>query len=166
MYVNYWILFFSSHVGVPGKSAGVIFTPVKTEIVSFAPELVGGWYKQKSSILLQLYTMGMVILRVPFNQAYGWCTPNFYKSILSAKCVCVFVCVSVLGASNNSGMIWIPYDWLNKFYSFCMLSIVSRHGLTIEALHRKQPNKSELALYKPLLHFYNHLKQLYISNKT
>jgi len=33
---------FSSHVGVPGKSDGVIFTPVKTEIVSFAPELVGG----------------------------------------------------------------------------------------------------------------------------
>ena len=33
---------FSSRVGVPGKSDGVIFTPVKTEIVSFAPELVGG----------------------------------------------------------------------------------------------------------------------------
>lgn len=37
-----YVLLYSSHVGVPGKSAGVIFTPVKTEIVSFAPELVGG----------------------------------------------------------------------------------------------------------------------------
>ena len=27
-------------------------------------------------------------------------------------------------------------------------------------------NKSKLALYKPLLYFYSHLKQLYISNKT
>ena len=43
-YVEYRTLFFSSHVGVPGKSAGMIFTPIKTEIVSFAPELVGGWY--------------------------------------------------------------------------------------------------------------------------
>ena len=27
-------------------------------------------------------------------------------------------------------------------------------------------NKSKLAPYKPLLYFYSHLKQLYISNKT
>ena len=47
-----------------------------------------------------------------------------------------------------------------------IVSVVRRHGLTIEAFYRKQSNKSELALYKPLLHFYNHLKQLYISNKT
>ena len=59
-------------------------------------------------------------------------------------------------------MIWTPYDWLNKFYSFC---VVSRHGLTIEAHRKNQPNKSKLALYKPLLHFYSQLKQLYISNK-
>ena len=46
-----------------------------------------------------------------------------------------------------------------------IVSIDSRHGLRIEALHRNQPNKSKLALYKPLLYFYSHLKQLYISNK-
>ena len=40
-----------------------------------------------------------------------------------------------------------------------------RHGLTIEASCRKYPNKSKLALFKPLLHIYSHLKQLYISNK-
>ena len=66
-------------------------------------------------------------------------------------------------------MIWTQYDWLNKFYSFCIAAIVgisSRRGLNIEACRRNQPNNSKLALYKPLLHFYNHLKQLYISNKT
>ena len=46
-----------------------------------------------------------------------------------------------------------------------IVGIVSSPDLTIEASHRNQPNKSKLALYKPLLHFYNHLKQLYISNK-
>ena len=62
-----------------------------------------------------------------------------------------------------------PYDWLNKHYSFCMaavVGIVSRRGLRIEVCHRNQPNKSKLALYKPLLCLYSHLKQLYISNKT
>ena len=46
-----------------------------------------------------------------------------------------------------------------------VVGIISRRGITIEAYHRNQPNKSKLALYKPLLHFYSHLKQLYISNK-
>ena len=40
--------------------------------------------------------------------------------------------------------------------------IDSRHGLIIDERHRNQPNKSKLALYKPLLHFYS---QLYMSNK-
>ena len=68
----------------------------------------------------------------------------------------------------TNGMIWTPYGWLNKFYSFCMaaiVSIISRHSLTIEVRHRKHPIKSKLALYKLLLHYYNHLKQLYISKK-
>ena len=46
-----------------------------------------------------------------------------------------------------------------------IVGIVGRHGLRIEPCHRNQPNKSKLTLYKPLLHFYSHLKQLYISNK-
>ena len=71
----------------------------------------------------------------------------------------------------TSGVMWHdmdPYDWLNKLCNFCMaaiVSIVTRCGLRIEAPHRNQTNKSKLALYKPLLHFYSHLKQLYISNK-
>ena len=65
-------------------------------------------------------------------------------------------------------MIWTPHDWLNKYYSFCMaaiVDIVSRRGLRMEVRHRNQPNKSKLALYKPLLRLYSHLKQPYISNK-
>ena len=46
---------------------------------------------------------------------------------------------------------WTLYDWLNKFYSFCMatvVGIIARHGLTIEVYYRNQPKN--LALYKPL----------------
>ena len=46
-----------------------------------------------------------------------------------------------------------------------IVGIVSRRGLRIEAHRTNQPNKSKLALYKPLLHLYSHLKQPYISNK-
>ena len=46
-----------------------------------------------------------------------------------------------------------------------LVGIVSRCSLTIETCHKNQSNKSKLALYKALLHFYNHLKQLYISKK-
>ena len=47
-----------------------------------------------------------------------------------------------------------------------IVDIVSRCGLRIGAHHRNQPNKNKLALYKPLLCLYSHLKQPYISNKT
>ena len=51
MYYVYVCVLFSSRVGVPGKSAGVIFTPVNTEIVSFAPELVGGQCNEMCEVL-------------------------------------------------------------------------------------------------------------------
>ena len=47
-----------------------------------------------------------------------------------------------------------------------IVDIVSRRGLRIGARHRNEPNKSKLALYKPLLRLYSHLKQPYISSKT
>ena len=47
-----------------------------------------------------------------------------------------------------------------------IVGIVSRRGLRIEACCRKQANKSELVLYKPLLCLYSHLKQPYISNRV
>ena len=72
-------------------------------------------------------------------------------------------------ANNNWWRDMTSYDWLSKFYSFGMAAIVSidsRRGLKIEVHYRNQPSKGKLALYKSLLHFYSHLKQLYISNKT
>ena len=47
-----------------------------------------------------------------------------------------------------------------------IVGIVSRRGHRIESRCRNQPNKSKLALYKPLLRLYSHLKQPPISNKT
>ena len=51
-------------------------------------------------------------------------------------------------------------------FDVVIVSIDCRHGLRIEAHHRKQPNKSKLALYT--IHYFtlSHLIQLYISNKT
>ena len=46
-----------------------------------------------------------------------------------------------------------------------IVGIVSRRGLRIEVCRRNQANKSKLALYKPLLCLYSHLKQPYISNR-
>ena len=46
-----------------------------------------------------------------------------------------------------------------------IVGIDSRRGHRIEVHCKNQPNKSKLAQYKPLLHFYSNLKQLYMSNK-
>ena len=62
------------------------------------------------------------------------------------------VCMCVPEAS---GMIWALYDWLNKFYSFCMVAavdVVSRRGLCIDFHSTNQPNRSKLELYKPSIH--------------
>ena len=86
--------------------------------------------------------------------------PGFWKLILPMKCVyvsvsvffCVCVCVSVCPPPKlviTSGVIWTLFDWLNKFYSFCiaaLVGIVIRPGLTIEMSHRNQPNKSKLVV--------------------
>ena len=44
-------------------------------------------------------------------------------------CVCVCVCVCVracMRARVCGGMIWTPYDWLNKFYNFCTAAKVAK----------------------------------------
>ena len=49
--------------------------------------------------------------------------------------MCGRVCVS---ASEASGMIWAPYDWLNKFYSCYMaivVGVVNGRGLGIDMRH-------------------------------
>ena len=47
-----------------------------------------------------------------------------------------------------------------------VVGITNGSGLGINTLCGKYPNKSMLALYKVLIHFYSHLKQLYLSNET
>ena len=67
----------------------------------------------------------------------------------------MYVCVCLsLRLSITSGVIWTPYNWLNEFYTFDMTAVVgitSRRGLKNKACCRNEPNKSKLALHKPLL---------------
>ena len=61
-------------------------------------------------------------------------------------CVCVFVCVCVcicvclcLRLLITSGMIWTSHDWLNKFYSCYMATVVviiSGRGHVMGMCHR------------------------------
>ena len=42
-------------------------------------------------------------------------------------CVCVCVCLRVyppLRLLITNGVIWTPYNWLNKFYGFYMAAVV------------------------------------------
>ena len=65
-------------------------------------------------------------------------------------CVCVFACMCVCVCPSSrllltSGVIWTPYDWLNKLYSFytaVVVGIVSGCGITIDVHCGNQPNKS------------------------
>ena len=88
--------------------------------------------------------------------------PGFQKFILSKTHVSARVHPRLL---ITSGVIWTPYDTLNKFYSLYMAAVViisGECGLRIEVHHRNQPCKTKLFLYKPFLHNYRHSKQLYI----
>ena len=47
--------------------------------------------------------------------------------VCACACVRAYVCVCVclpLRLLVTSGVIWTPCDWLNKFYSFCMATVV------------------------------------------
>ena len=53
-------------------------------------------------------------------------------------CACVCVCVSAPRLLITCGMIWTPYNWLNKFYSHYMeivVVIVNGRGLGIDTCH-------------------------------
>ena len=72
----------------------------------------------------------------------GRCAPGFLKLFLCGTSVCVFLCVCVCPRPPRllitSGMIWTPYDWLNKFYSRYMAIVVviaNKRGLGIDIPH-------------------------------
>ena len=70
----------------------------------------------------------------------------------------VYVYVSVCSPQRliiTCVVIWNLHDWLNMFYSFCMLAEVIigiEHGYRIEAHQGNLQSKSKLVLYKPLIH--------------
>ena len=91
--------------------------------------------------------------------ACGWYASSFLKLLLSTTCVCMCMCVCPESINNHWYDIWTPYDWLNKFYSFylvAVVSIISRRGLRIDGHCRNQLNKSKLVMYKLLIHFHLH----------
>ena len=76
------------------------------------------------------------------NQACTGCRPVhawFLKIVCVHAYMCTCICVYVSPPPRlliTSGVIWTPYDWLNKFYSIYMVAvvgIVSRCGLSTEA---------------------------------
>ena len=61
------------------------------------------------------------------------------RTISMCVYVCLHVCVSTLRLLITSGVIWTPYDWLNKFYSCYMaivVIIVNGCGLGIDTRRR------------------------------
>ena len=85
--------------------------------------------------------MNFAVILLILNQACtGQRMPSFLVMLLfMIVCMCVCVSVSAPRLLITSGMMWTPYDWVNKFYSFYMATAFvigcSRHGLRIEA-HR------------------------------
>ena len=73
-----------------------------------------------------------------------WCILNQMRPVHAWSLEIDFICntcVSSPMAIISSGMIWTPYDWSNKFYSFNMavvVGIVSKLGLRNEVCHRSQ----------------------------
>ena len=106
--------------------------PDKSDRVTTVPQL-----NEDLGAISLLARFGILDLPLFLNQG---CTGHrlaraWFLEIDLARKVCVCVCVcSPLRLVITSGMIWTPYDWLNKFYSFCMaaiVGIVSRHGLVL-----------------------------------
>ena len=60
-------------------------------------------------------------LKTKCMPAAGWCVSGFLKLFFSRKSVCVPVCLLLIA----SGVIWNPYDWLNRFYSCYMANVIS-----------------------------------------
>ena len=80
------------------------------------------------------------ILRTRRVPAAGRHAPGFLElflnvSVRTSVCICVWVFVCPpLGLLITCGMKWTPYDWLNKFYSCYMatvLVIINGHGIRI-----------------------------------
>ena len=64
----------------------------------------------------------------------SWCAWFLEIDFVCDVCMCVCVCPP-LRPLITSGVIWTPYDWVKKFYSFYMAAAVvigNGRGLRIE----------------------------------
>ena len=63
-------------------------------------------------------------------------------------CVCACACASVPLVATD-GVIWAPYDWLNKLYKSyvaSVVSIVNGYGLLIKVHCRNKPKATPIRL--------------------
>ena len=63
---------------------------------------------------------------------------SVWMSVCACVCVCMCVCLPLRLLLITSGVIWTPYDWLNKFcscYIATVVIIVNEHGYGIDAHH-------------------------------
>ena len=103
----------------------------------------------------------------------GWRVSGFLKLFLCRHLyVCVFVCVFVCPPQRvliPSGMMWHNMESIWLVIKFLQYSVsLSMVGIAIELKQVTEINLvrlSYVSCYKPLLHIYSCLKQLYISNK-
>ena len=81
----------------------------------------------------------MSVLLEFLNQARaGLGAPGFLKLFLCGRLYVCFCVCPPLRLLITSGVIWTPYDWLNKFYSRYMaivVGIVNGRGLGIDTRH-------------------------------
>ena len=66
----------------------------------------------------------------------------FLKIVSVRMSACMCVCLP-LRLFITSGVIWTPYDWFKRFYSYCMANvviIVNGHGLCIDTHHPIKDN--------------------------
>ena len=134
----------------------LIYAPVFNSILAFYGIL---WYSS-FPVLIHWLNNDIIANKIPSYQfntgispsftgrtpATGWCVPGFlnlflcrrlYICVHAGVCVCLCVCPPPRLSITN-GVIWTPYDWLNKFYSLyvpTVVSIINGCGLGIDMYH-------------------------------
>ena len=110
------------------------------KLYSFLCNIIYYVHIQLQLILYIIISNALVFLIIQLPMFLNQVHTLFHKSTFVwevSMCFCVYPPLRVL---ITSGMIWIPYDWLNKkFYSFCMAFVVDvlrRYGFGSKVHHR------------------------------
>ena len=76
-------------------------------------------------------------MRIVLQPASAW----FLKLFLCGRLYARGMCVSALRLLITSSVIWTPYDWLNKFYSFYVVAVsLLVMGVVLELKHIVETN--------------------------